>query len=114
LVVCSLNPPSDTFQEAPVVILEVISESTRRTDEYEKREAYLSIGTLCVYILAEQATAAAVVYRRTDSGFARESYVGLDAVIPLPEIDCELPLADLYEGVEFPPPRSDEEDEFDE
>jgi len=114
LVVCRLNPPSDTFQEAPVVILEVISESTRRTDEYEKREAYLLIGTLCAYILAEQATAAAVVYRRTDSGFARETYGGLDAVIPLPEIGCELPLADLYDGVEFPPPRSDEDEQFDE
>lgn len=108
-VVCRLNPQSDTFQDAPVVIVEVISESTRRTDEYEKREAYLSIDALCVYVLAEQATAAAVVHRRTDSGFARETYVGHEAVIPLPEIDCELPLADLYENVEFPPPRSDDE-----
>lgn len=109
-VACRLNPQSDTFQDAPVVILEVISESTRRTDEYEKREAYLSIDSLCVYILAEQVTAAAVVYRRTDSGFARETYVGHEAAIPLPEIECDLRLADLYENVEFPPPAADDDE----
>ena len=113
-VVCRLNPPGDTFQDAPAVILEVISESTRRTDEYEKREAYLSIGTLCVYLLVEQSAAAAVVYRRTDSGFTRETCLGAAAVIPLPEIECELRLIELYENVEFPPPASaDDEREQD-
>jgi Uma2 family endonuclease len=109
-VVCQLNPPDDTFQDAPIVIVEVISESMRRTDEHEKREAYLSIASLCVYILAEQSTNAAVVYRRTSDGFARETYVGNDPSIPLPEIDCELPLADLYEDVEFPPEMPNDED----
>ena len=107
-VVCRFNPPSDTFQDAPAVIVEVLSKSTRRTDEYEKREAYFSIGTLSVYLLVEQTTAAVVVYRRTDSGFARETYVGNDAVVSLPEIECELRLADLYENVEFPPVISDD------
>jgi Uma2 family endonuclease len=109
-VVCQLNPPGDTFQDAPVVIIEVISESTRRTDEYEKREAYLSIGTLCVYILVEQSDAVAVVHRRADSGFARETYLGDHSVIPLPEVECELRLAELYENVVFPPPTSDDEE----
>ena len=109
-VVCRLNPPHDTFQDAPAVIVEVISESTRRTDESEKREAYLSIDALCVYILVEQATAAVVVYRRTDNDFVRETYVGCDAIIPLPEIECELLVADLYENVEFPPPMPDDGD----
>jgi len=100
-VVCQPNPPGDTFHDAPVVIVEVVSESTRRTDEYEKREAYLTIDSLCVYILVEQSAASALVYRRGDSGFERETHIGLDAVIPLAEIECNLPLADLYEQVEF-------------
>jgi Uma2 family endonuclease len=103
LVVCQPNPPEDTFHDAPVVIIEVVSPSTRRTDENEKCEAYLSIDSLHVYMTAESSTAAALVYRRGDSGFVRESYLGLDAVIPLPEIDAELRLADLYENVQFPP-----------
>ncbi|MCA9209883.1 MAG: Uma2 family endonuclease [Planctomycetales bacterium] len=108
-VVCHRNASDETFQDSPVVVIEVISESTRRTDEYEKREAYLGIDSLCVYILAEQASAAAIVYRRLDSGFGRETYLGRDAVISLPEITCTLPLAELYEDVEFPEPVSDDE-----
>jgi hypothetical protein len=29
-----------------------------------------------------------------------EIFAGLDAVIPLPEIEAELPLADLYERID--------------
>jgi Uma2 family endonuclease len=108
-VVCRPNPPTDAFHDAPVVIVEVVCPSTRRTDENEKCEAYLSIDSLCVYILAESSAAAALVYRRGESGFERESYLGLDAVIPLPEIACELRLADLYENVQFPAPPPDDE-----
>ena len=110
-VVCRPNPLGDTFHDAPVAIIEVISESTRRTDEYEKREAYLSIDSLYVYILVEPSVAAALVYRRGDSGFQREAYVGLEAVIPLSEIQCELRLAELYENVEFPPPAAGDDAE---
>jgi len=95
-VVCQPNQPGDTFNDAAVVIIEVLSESTRRTDEHEKREAYAAIDTLLVYVLFEQDAAAAVVYRRGDAGFAREVFVGRDAVIPLPEVGCELRLADVY------------------
>jgi Uma2 family endonuclease len=82
-------------------LVEVVSESTRRTDESEKREAYQSIAFLCVYVLAEQSSAVAHVYRRTDSGFDHEVYLGLDALIPLPEIQCEMALKELYENVHF-------------
>ena len=108
-VVCQPNADRDSFHDAPVVIVEVISESTRRIDEYEKREAYLSIDSLCVYVLVEQASAAVLVYRRGDSGFDRQVYTGRDAIIPLPEIECELALAELYQNVEFIPIVTDDE-----
>jgi hypothetical protein len=56
-----------------------------------------------VYALIEQETAAVVVHRRTGGGFVRQVYKGLDAVIPLAEIGIELPLAEVYETVEFIP-----------
>jgi hypothetical protein len=53
-------------------------------------------------------------YRRTERGFVREIHIGLDAVIPLPEIDAELPLAEVYDGVEFAPePEERDADEDD-
>ncbi len=42
-VICQSNPDSDTFQDQPVLIVEVVSESTRRVDEGEKRDHYLSM-----------------------------------------------------------------------
>jgi Uma2 family endonuclease len=107
-VVCDENPPDDSFQDKPALVLEVLSESTRRLDEREKKDAYLSIPSLHVYLLVEQDAAAVVVHRRTVSGFSREVHEGLDAVIPLPEIGIELPLRELYRRVEFQP-ESDEQ-----
>lgn len=102
LVVCSPNPPDDPYQDQPVVVAEVISESTRRTDEGEKREAYLSIPSLRVYLLIEIDKPQVVAYRRDDTnGFRSELYAGLDQVVPLDEIDATLPLNDLYQRVEF-------------
>jgi Uma2 family endonuclease len=110
-VICRPNPQSDSFQDAPVVIFEVISRGTRRTDEGEKKDAYLTIASLDVYVLVEQHTAMVVVHRRTDNGFVREVYEGLDAVIRLGEIGTDLPLAEVYEAVEFAPePEEDKED----
>lgn len=109
-VVCRPNPQTDSFQDEPVVIVEVLSRSSRRTDEGEKKDAYLAIPTLSVYVLLEQETPAAVVFRRTEQGFVREVYEGLQAVVPLGEIGTELPLAEVYEGVEFLPEPDDTSD----
>jgi Uma2 family endonuclease len=107
---CRPNPQADSFQDEPAVLFEVLSRGTRRIDEGEKKEAYLTIPSLAVYVLIEQETAAVVAFRRTENGFVREVYQGLDAVLPLPEIGIDLPLAEIYETVEFTP--EPEEDEF--
>jgi Uma2 family endonuclease len=109
-IICEPNPPDDSFQDKPVVIFEVISKRTRRIDEGEKKDAYLTIPSLAVYALVEQETAAIVAFRRTPAGFVREVHAGLDAVLPLPEVEINLPLAEIYEGVTFTPEVADEED----
>ncbi len=102
-VVCHPNPPTDSFQDAPVVVVEVLSRATRRTDMGEKKDAYLTIPTLSVYLLVEQDEPAVIAFRRTLDGFVREVYEALDAIIPLPEIETELALSDIYEDVTFVP-----------
>lgn len=98
-VACKPAPEREVFHDEPAVIVEVASESTRRTDELEKRDAYQMIPTLRVYLLVEQERAAVVVWRRGARGFQRETYTGLDAVIALSEIEARLALADIYEAV---------------
>jgi Uma2 family endonuclease len=108
-VICRPNPQSDSFQDEPAVLVEVLSNRTRRIDEGEKKDAYLTIPSLCAYLLVEQETPTVVVFRRTAQGFVREIHSGLDAVIPLREIDIELPLADVYDAVEFMPEANEDE-----
>lgn len=102
MVVCRSNPPTDHFQDQPVVVIEVLSDSTRRADLGEKRDAYLMLPSLKVLIFVEPEKPSVTLHRRrSGGGFAIEHHVGLDAVIPLPEIDVSLALADLYDRVEF-------------
>ena len=102
MVVCQGNPESDHFQNQPVVVIEVLSESTRRTDMGEKRDAYLTIPSLKALLLVESDKSSVTVYRRKpEGGFSCELHEGLESVIPLPEIEAELPLAEIFERVEF-------------
>jgi Uma2 family endonuclease len=110
-VTCRPNWARESFQDEPKVIVEVLSRSTRRIDEGEKKDAYLTIPSLSVYLLVEQDTPAVVVFRRAEEGFNREVYDGLDAIIPLPEIESELPLAEIYEAIEFEPESEEGDDE---
>jgi Uma2 family endonuclease len=102
MVVCHPNPPADHFQNQPMLIIEVLSDSTRRADLGEKRDAYLTISSLKVLLFVEPEKPLVILHRRKpEGGFAIEAYAGLDAVIPLPEIEASLPLAGLYERVEL-------------
>ena len=108
-IVCHSNPRDDSFQDEPVVIFEVLSKSTRRADTGEKQEGYLTIPSLGVYVLIEQDSPLVVAFRRTGTEFIREVYEGLNAVLPLGEVEAELPLAEIYEGVEFIPEPDDDD-----
>ena len=102
MVVCEPKSGTEHFQDRPVVIVEVLSDSTRRTDLCEKRDAYLTIPTLKVLLFIEPDAPSVQVFRsKPGGGFASEHYSGLDGVIPLPEIEADLPLAELYERVEL-------------
>ncbi|MEX2138239.1 MAG: Uma2 family endonuclease [Pirellulales bacterium] len=102
-VVCHSNPQDYSFQNQPVLIVEVLSRQTRRTDEVEKKDAYLTIPSLSFYLLVEQEMPVVTAYRWIEQGFTREVYMGPEALIPLPELTTELPLAEIYEDVEFTP-----------
>lgn len=106
MVVCDANLDDETFQDRPVVIVEVASDSTRRIDEGEKKDAYLTIATLGTYLIIDQSSPAVIAWhRRPDSGFERVLYeandVGQATIIPLPEISAELSLDDIFTDVEW-------------
>lgn len=100
MVVRESNSGSEHFQDRPVVIVEVLSDSTRRTDLGEKRDACLTIPSLKVLPFVEVDSPSVVLHRRKpEGGFAIEHYSELESLIPLPEIEDSLLLGDLYERV---------------
>jgi Uma2 family endonuclease len=100
-VVCHSNAPTELFQDLPVLIIEVLSPSTRQYDLDEKLSAYLQVTSLECYIILEQHIPLAIVMRRTPQGFLRECYEGVEATIDLPFLECKLALREIYEGIEF-------------
>ena len=101
MVVCESGDPDLTYQDKPTLLAEVQSVSTRRTDLIEKRDAYFTLASLNYYLLIEPDEPRVVVFRRDGDNFVAEAYEGLEAVVPLPAIECELKLAELYERVDF-------------
>lgn len=87
----------------PVVLVEVLSDSTRQYDRGEKFEMYRSIASLRDYVLIEQSRPWVEHRRRSPEGewtsFTAQS---LDQVVRLASIEVDLPLAGIYERVEFP------------
>lgn len=100
-VVCESNEPTSVFQDHPVLIIEVLSPSTRRYDLDEKMTAYLTIPTLKYYVIFEQHQPIAIVMRRTEGGFLREFVEGIESTIDLPFLNFSLAMRDIYDGIEF-------------
>lgn len=100
-VVCQSNDQLSVFQDRPVLIIEVLSPSTRQYDLDEKMAAYLSIPSLECYIALEQHQPVALVMRRTSGGFLREHIEGVEATIDLSFLGCSLPMREIYDGIQF-------------
>ena len=97
-VVCDPNALDEHFNDRPVVIFEVLSESTARLDRGEKREAYLTIPSLRVLALVDTEIMAVTLWRRTGESWMQEYANTPEQVLAFPEIECELPLAEIYES----------------
>lgn len=101
-VLCAFESGDSLFQDSPSVIVEVLSEGTRRADQGEKRDNYLAIPTLQTYVMLEQTNRRAIVYQRTNPDkFDVAVYDQVNAIIPLPGIHAELAFDEIYRGIKF-------------
>jgi Uma2 family endonuclease len=94
------------YIESPSIIVEILSESTERFDRGEKWINYRKIPSLRYYILVSQEQPLVEVYGRphAQSLFLFESFEGLDAVVDLREMDIQIPMQEIYEGIVFETP----------
>lgn len=99
-VICGPVDGKAFFTEYPILVTEVLGESTRRADTVEKKDAYLTIPSLKVLLLVDSEEKSVTVYRRSEAGVF-ETELHDSGVIPLPEIGTGLSFEEIYEGVEF-------------
>jgi Uma2 family endonuclease len=101
-VVCTPVDPRAKVITDPVVIFEILSESTASNDLVVKNAEYRATPSVRRYAVLQQDAAAAIVFAHRAGEWATELVAGDDAVLHLPEIGIEIPLAEIYAGVAFP------------
>ena len=97
-VTCGPFDPSARVLENPVVIFEVLSPSTARIDQTEKKDAYLACESIQHYVIVEPEHVEVTIHTREADGWKLTIYNELTDVLPLTAIEVALPLAEIYES----------------
>lgn len=98
MVVCEDGNDNDYYTENPVIIVEVLSKSTRRIDETAKRFAYQTLPTLKEYVLIEQDFVDVEVCRRSEGWVSQHYFMGDN--VTFDSLGLTLTVADIYHRVE--------------
>jgi Uma2 family endonuclease len=101
VVDCARGAPGDLFATEPTIVFEVLSPSTELFDETDKLADFQSVPSIRQIVLLSQQRRHARSYIREADGWRELRHDGEEAAIPLSGFDLALPLARLYEGVEF-------------
>ena len=89
----------------PRVVIEVLSEPTEKYDRTIKFRYYKNMPSVVENVLVAQDSPLVERFcRLPDNVWTHADFVGLDSAISLVAVPITLPLADIYRGVEFPPP----------
>jgi len=106
-VTCSPIDGQSDILPNPVVVFEVLSASTASVDRVTKNAEYAATASIQRYVMLEQVRIGATVFARDGANWVGSVLLD-DAILAMPEIGVELPLRDLYAGVELPPPETDD------
>lgn len=87
----------------PILLVEVLSDSTERYDRGRKFQMYRELPSLREYVLVSQDKPHVEVFTRHESGFwILTEATGIEATIHLAALDCDLSLARIYAKARFP------------
>ena len=96
--------PHDEFDVLPnpLVVVEVLSKSTRFRDKTEKLKTYQKMESIGEILLVEQIEPCIEHYiKQTPNQWLLRIYENLEETITLESLDCELPVAEIYAQIEF-------------
>jgi len=99
---CGRRDPDGYKAEAPRLVAEVLSPSTRDFDSIGKLAEYRSVASLDYILFVEPNEPLVRTWTRDGSEWRESRLSDLDATLDLPTLAASLPLRTIYEGVEFP------------
>jgi Uma2 family endonuclease len=86
----------------PLLIVEVLSKSTKNYDQGDKFTFYRSIPQFKEYVLVEQNQYQVMHYSKTNEGeWIFREYKSEDDIVKLQYLDFEISLVDIYQDVNF-------------
>jgi Uma2 family endonuclease len=107
-VTCTPGAPTDKIVRDPVVIFEVLSESTSGIDTVVKNREYAATPSVRRYVLLAQDVMGGAMFERIGEDWVGH-VLGPESVLSMPEIGVEVPVAEFYEGIDLPPPPAEDQ-----
>ncbi len=102
LVTCSKFERHARIVPKPVVVFEVISSSTSRTDRIIKVSEYGAVASIRRYVILESTSVGVTVLTREHADEQwRISTLTEEDTLRMPEIGIEIPVAEFYEDIDF-------------
>ncbi|NOS89393.1 MAG: Uma2 family endonuclease [Methylococcaceae bacterium] len=98
MVDCNFDNSTPYFTQTPIIIVEVLSKSTRKTDTTLKLLSYINIASLKEYVLIEQDIVDIQVLRRSEGWITKHYYLGDE--VTFEAIGLTLSVADIYDRVQ--------------
>jgi len=101
-VTCEPNEPGRQAMLDPILIVEILSPSTERSDRRLKLPAYQKIDSVREILLIDADSHHAEVYRRENNHWGIERVRGGEATLLLASIELRISMSELYEGIAIP------------
>ena len=100
IVYCKPLARGAAFMNTPTVLIEILSDGTRRRDREDKWAVYQQLPSLRHYVMIERDTPHIETFDRLGETWnGLRIATELEAMLSLPDVDVEIPLAEIYADV---------------
>ena len=100
-VTCDDRDREKYFKKSPCLLVEVLSNATKRVDRNEKLVNYLEIQSLQEYVLVSQERVKVEIYRKDENGNWNATVLGETDVFSLESVGLKMSMGEVYEDVDI-------------
>jgi Uma2 family endonuclease len=101
-VTCEPNEPGRQAMADPILIVQILSPSTERTDRRLKLPVYQAMESVREIMLIDADSHHAELYRRENNRWGIQLVRGIEATLFLASVDIQISMSELYEGIAVP------------